>query len=134
MKALKSDIYKVSLRKFNETLLAGKYFLTKEELTSIFGNSIQRVFEFSDGEISLRDQKRELLLYIVNKIMSYPEVHLHLIAYASANTESQSIANKRIQLLIDEIKLSGLDSNRISYSVDISKELTNNRIEISFYR
>lgn len=130
----KSDIYKVSLRKFNKDILAGKHFLTREEIVSIFGNSIQREFEFSKGEISLRDQKRELLLYIVNKIVSYPEVHLHLSAYASANTESQSMANKRIQLLIDEIKISGLDSNRISYSVNTSTESTNNRIEISFYR
>lgn len=69
----------------------------------------------------------------MNKIVSYPEVHLHLSAYASANTESQSMANKRIQLLIDEIKISGLDSNRIS-SINVSTESTNNRIEISFYR
>jgi hypothetical protein len=129
-----SDIYQISLKKFSGDILAGKHFLTKEELTSIFGNSIQTIFEFGEDAISLKDQKRELLLYIVNKIASYPEVHLHLSAYALANTESQNTAIKRIQALINEIKITGLDLDKISYYVNTSTDSTNNRIEVSFYR
>jgi hypothetical protein len=130
------NLYFVNVNIFDEIISSGKKLLNSDEINSIFGISIQRFFEFKEGEFSLKDNERELLLYIINRIIDRPYIFINLVAYGGSNIEYQVFAEKRIQTLINEIKITGLNLDRISFTIKNKGDakVNQNHVELSFYK
>jgi hypothetical protein len=110
-----ADIYQAKAKKVMR--LNDKNYLTERQVETVLGANINRKFSFAPGTTEMSQAQRELLWYIANKVLSMSEIHIDLIAQKADAKYSQDVYEKRLNAMVDYLKLAGIDRARIRTSV-----------------
>jgi hypothetical protein len=105
-----ADLYQVTARKAKTILQQGQRYLTVEEWNSIVGKNVSADFAFPNQSTLLTPGQKELLFYIVNKLMLKKDIRFHLVV---KEEESPELSKERINAIYDHLKQLGIDPVRI---------------------
>jgi Tol biopolymer transport system component len=105
-----ADLYQATARKARTILQRGQRYLTVEEWNSIIGKNVSADFAFPHRSASLAPGQKELLFYIVNKLMLKKDIRFHLVV---KETESSELSKERTKAIYDHLKQLGIDPGRI---------------------
>jgi hypothetical protein len=105
-----ADLYQVKARKTRTIMEKGQRYLTVEEWNSIVGKNVSADFAFPHHSTLLTPGQKELLFYIVNKLMLKKDIRFHLVV---KEEESSEVSKERLKAIHDHLKQLGIDPVRI---------------------
>jgi len=117
-----ADIYQAKAKKVMR--LNDKNYLTERQVETVLGVNVNRKFSFTPGASDMSQAQRELLWYIANKVLSMSEIHIDLVAQKADVNHSQDVYEKRLNAMVDYLKLAGIDRSRIRTSVITAPDKT----------
>lgn len=105
-----ADIYQAKVKEAKTILSAGQRYVSQDEWNSVIGKNVSSTFAFPHKSTLLTAAQKELLFYIVNKIMLERDYRFHLVV-----REEEDAANSkdRITAIQTHLKQLGLDGDRI---------------------
>jgi hypothetical protein len=105
-----ADIYKVKVGQSKTILQPGQHYLSPEEWNSTIGKNVSGSFAFAHRSSLLSAAQKELLYYIVNKIMLERDYQFHLIV---KEEEQSNFSKERLNAIQSHLRQLGLDASRI---------------------
>jgi hypothetical protein len=105
-----ADLYQVKARKARTVMEKGQRYLTVEEWNSLVGKNVSADFAFPHRSTLLTPGQKELLFYIVNKLMLKKDIRFHLVV---KEEESSELSKERLKAIHDHLKQLGIDPVRI---------------------
>lgn len=105
-----SDIYQVSVGEFKTILSAGQHYLSQDEWNNAIGKNVSAAFAFPHKSTLLTPAQKELLFYIVNKVMLERDYNFHLVV---KEEEDSNNSKERLAAIQSHLKQLGLDASRI---------------------
>lgn len=127
-----ADIYRAKVKEAKTILTKGQRYLSKEEWNSVIGESVSGLFAFAHNSTVLTPAQKELLFYIVNKIMLERDYHFHLIAREEENPAN---SKERLAAIQSHLRQLGLDASRIKTDQIFNIETTQRGVvELRLYR
>lgn len=105
-----ADIYSAKVSEAKTILARGQRYLTQEEWNTMIGKNVSAAFAFPHNSTLLTAGQKELLFYIVNKVMLERDYQFHLVV---KEEESPSTSRERLDAIQGQLKQLGLDAGRI---------------------
>jgi hypothetical protein len=105
-----ADLYRVKAAQAKTILEKGQKYLTPEEWNSFVGKNVSGNFTFPHESTLLAPDQKELLFYIVNKLMLKRDIRFHLVV---REEETSTLSKERIRAITDHMKQLGIDPIRI---------------------
>ena len=105
-----ADIYSVKVGETKTILAQGERYLSQDEWNSVIGKNVSGAFAFPHKSTLLTPGQKELLFYIVNKVMLEREYKFHLVL---KEEEDPSASKERLSAIQAHLKQLGLDASRI---------------------
>jgi hypothetical protein len=106
-----ADIYKAKVTQGKSILIEGQEYLTARDWNDLVGKNVSSEFVFPHRASMLTPAQKELIFYIVNKLMLQKDIRFHLIV---KEQEDVSNGKERVLAISDELKKSGIDASRIN--------------------
>jgi hypothetical protein len=127
-----ADIYQVSIGQ-SKTILAGNQrYATVDEWNSLIGKNVSNAFAFPHQSSLLTPSQKELLFYIVNKLMLQKDIQFHLVV---REEEAPKQTEERIKAIQDHLRSLGIDAARIHDEQVFATDKTQRGvIEIKLFR
>ena len=123
-----ADIYQTRARSVRTILADGQRYLTEAEWNSQVGRNVTRQIAFEDRSTELSAAQKELLFYIVNKVMLKRDIRFHLVV---REEDDPALMEERLRAVYESLKQSGIDTIRINKEqVDASQKSERGVIEI----
>jgi hypothetical protein len=105
-----ADIFSGKVRLAKTVLTKGQHYLSPDEWNSAVGKNVSTDFKFPHGSSVVTAAQKELIFYIVNKLMLERDVKFHLVV---REEEDGTASQERIKVLSKELNLAGIDPSRI---------------------
>jgi hypothetical protein len=105
-----SDLYQVTVAELKTILTKGQHYLSQEEWNSVIGKNVSGSFAFPHNSTLLTAAQKELLFYIVNKVMLERDYNFHLVV---REEEEPKNSKDRLAAIQGHLKQLGLDASRI---------------------
>jgi hypothetical protein len=105
-----ADIYQATARKARTILKQGQRYLAAEEWNSIVGKNVSTDFVFPHRSAVLTPGQKELLFYMMNKLMLKKDIQFHLEV---KEEETAALSQERLKAIYDHMKQLGIDPSRI---------------------
>lgn len=105
-----SDLYQVRVGEFKTILVKGQHYLSQDEWNSVIGKNVSASFAFPHNSTLLTAAQKELLFYIVNKVMLERDYNFHLVV---KEEEEPKNSKERLSAIEEHLKQLGLDTSRI---------------------
>lgn len=105
-----ADLYSVSVGESRTILTSGQHYLSQEEWNTVIGKNVSAAFAFPHKSTLLTPGQKELLFYIVNKVMLERDYQFHLVV---KEEEDASSSKERVTAIQTHLKQLGLDAGRI---------------------
>ncbi|HEY0656341.1 MAG TPA: hypothetical protein VGD65_24580 [Chryseosolibacter sp.] len=105
-----ADLYQVSVGELKTILERGQHYLTQDEWNTVIGKNVWANFAFPHNSTILSAAQKELLFYIVNKVMLEREYQFHLVV---KEEEGSTFSQERLGAIQSHLKQLGLDAGRI---------------------
>ncbi len=123
-----ADIYSVKVRVVKTILADGQHYLTDDEWNTQIGRNVSRRIAFEKNSTALSPAQKELLFYIVNKVMLKRDIRFHVVI---REEDDPTLTAKRLEAVCENLTRSGIDPLRINKEqVDASKKSDRGVIEI----
>lgn len=127
-----ADLYQADVEVSKTVLAKNQRYMTTEEWDKFVGKNVSSSFAFPNGSSLLSQGQKELLFYIVNKLMLERDVQFHLVV---KEQESVRGSEDRLQAIVTEMKRQGIDPSRIIISQTGDPESTSRGvIEVRLFR
>jgi hypothetical protein len=104
------DIFQVEVGERKTILAQGQHYLTADEWNNTIGKNVSAAFAFPHKSTLLTAAQKELLFYIVNKVMLERDYNFHLVL---KEEEDAAYSQERLAAMQSHLRQLGLDSNRI---------------------
>jgi hypothetical protein len=105
-----ADLYQTTATQGKTILSKGERYLTSEEWNSFVGKNVSADFTFPHESTVLTTGQKELLFYIVNKLMLKKDIKFHLVI---TEEESASVSQERLKEIYNYLKQLGIDPVRM---------------------
>lgn len=105
-----ADLYQVTVGELKTILEKGQHYLSQEEWNSLIGKGVSAAFPFPHHSTLLTPAQKELLFYIVNKVMLERDYNFHLVV---KEEEESKYSKERLAAIQAHLKQLGLDAARI---------------------
>jgi hypothetical protein len=105
-----ADLYQTTATQGKTILGKGERYLTSEEWNSFVGKNVSADFAFPHESTVLTTGQRELLFYIVNKLMLKKDIKFHLVI---TEEESAAVSQERLKEIYNYLKQLGIDPVRM---------------------
>jgi hypothetical protein len=105
-----ADIFSSKVRLAKTVLAKGQHYLSPDEWNSSVGKNVSTDFKFPHGSSVVTAAQKELVFYIVNKLMLERDVKFHLVV---KEEEDEKASQDRIKALAKELNSAGIDPSRI---------------------
>jgi hypothetical protein len=105
-----ADLYTVGVGQSKTILEKGQHYLTIDEWNSVIGKSVSTDFAFPHKSTLLTAAQKELLFYIVNKVMLERDYKFHLVV---REEEESDYSKERLTAIQSHLRQLGLDAGRI---------------------
>jgi hypothetical protein len=105
-----ADLYQTTATQGKTILGKGERYLTAEEWNSFVGKNVSADFSFPHNSTVLATGQKELLFYIVNKLMLRKDIKFHLVI---KEEESASVSQERLKAIYNYLKQLGIDPVRM---------------------
>lgn len=105
-----ADLYQVHVSELKTILAQGQHYLSQDEWNSVIGKGVSSAFAFPHQSTILTAAQKELLFYIVNKVMLERDYNFHLVV---KEEEDGKFSTERLSAIQQHLKQLGLDANRI---------------------
>ncbi|MFZ6009928.1 MAG: hypothetical protein ACOYXT_06215 [Bacteroidota bacterium] len=105
-----ADIYKVKVSIGVDILARNQRYLSTAEIDALIGKNILRKMTFEKKSTALSPAQKELLFYIVNKVLLKKEVGFHLVVLEEENAQ---LSQARLNAIYDHLRQAGVDGTRI---------------------
>lgn len=127
-----ADIYRVKVGESKTILGKGERYLSQDEWNNVIGKNVSGAFAFPHKSTLLTAGQKELLFYIVNKVMLERDYKFHLVV----KEEEDPVASKeRLTAIQTHLKQLGLDASRIKIDQVFEIERTQRGvIELRLYK
>ena len=106
-----ADIYSAKIRLAKSVLTKGQHYFTSDEWNTLVGKNVSAEFKFPHGSSVLTAAQKELVFYIVNKLMLERDVRFHLVV---REEEDKEISKERLRIISQELNSAGIDPARVS--------------------
>jgi hypothetical protein len=116
-----SDLYQVSVGELKTILAKGQHYLSQDEWSSVIGKNVSASFAFPHNSTLLTAAQKELLFYIVNKVMLERDYNFHLVVKEEEESEN---SKERLAAIQGHLKQLGLDEGRIRIDQIFNIEVT----------
>jgi hypothetical protein len=127
-----ADIYQATIFESKSILNPGQHYVTTEEWNTMIGKNVSASFAFPHQSALLSSSQKELLFYIVNKLLLQKEIQFHLVV---KEEEDEKLSGERLAVIREELKKLGVDQSRIRVEQIFSKEKTQRGVvEIRLFR
>jgi hypothetical protein len=127
-----ADVFSGKVRLAKTVLAKGQHYLSSDEWNSAIGKNVSTEFTFPHGSSVITAAQKELVFYIVNKLMLERDVKFHLVV---KEEEDGMISQDRIKVLSKELNLAGIDPSRIVTEQVLPTEKTQRGvIEMKLFR
>lgn len=115
-----ADIYKVDVGESKTILAQGQHYLNIDEWNNTIGKNVSSAFAFPHNSTLLTAAQKELLFYIVNKVMLERDYKFHLVV---KEEEGSTFTKERLAAMQSHLRQLGLDVERIKTEqvLDIEK-------------
>lgn len=105
-----ADLYQTTAAQGKTILGNGERYLTSEEWNSFVGKNVSADFSFPHKSTVLTTGHKELLFYIVNKLMLKKDIKFHLVI---REEESAAVSQERLKEIYNYLKQLGIDPVRM---------------------
>lgn len=105
-----ADIYSVKVGESKSILEKGQHYLTVDEWNSTIGKNVSGAFAFPHKSTLLSAAQKELLFFIVNKIMLERDYKFHLVV---KEEEDGAYSKERVTAIQAHLRQLGLGADRI---------------------
>jgi hypothetical protein len=105
-----ADLYRAKVGESKTILAKGERYLSQDEWNSVIGKNVSAAFAFPHKSTLLTPGQKELLFYIVNKVMLERDYQFHLVV---REEEGSSYSKERVTAIQAHLKQLGLDAGRI---------------------
>jgi hypothetical protein len=105
-----ADIFSGKVRVAKTVLAKGQHYLSADEWSSTVGKNVSTDFKFPHESSVITAAQKELIFYIVNKLMLERDIKFHLVV---KEEEDGMVSQDRIKVLSKELNLAGIDPSRI---------------------
>jgi len=115
--------------------LAGRHYLSEKQIRDLFGTQLD--LRFKRDVSDLNEEQKQVLGKINNTILSKNEIRCALLALKNPETNDLEICKKRLLVILDQLKRSGIEGSRITFGIEPSEKKSPNDLEtvrIRFYR
>jgi hypothetical protein len=127
-----ADIFKVKVGESKTILTPGQHYLSEQEWNTVIGKNVSGTFAFPHQSTLLTAGQKELLFYIVNKVMLERDYKFHLVV---KEEEDAAISKERLTAIQAHLKQLGLDASRIRIDQVFDIEKTQRGvIELRLYK
>ncbi len=124
-----SDIYQAKIKVNDHPDEVVKKYLAPAETRELVGAAPMEV-KFERTNASLNTAQNELLFYVVNKIITLPEIKIQLVT----NEGQADLTTARLEAVSEKLKLLGLSSYRIDLLTVKEKASPDGIVKIVFFR
>jgi hypothetical protein len=127
-----ADLYQAKVSQTKTILREGQRYLSAEEWNTAIGKNVSGALAFPHQSTLLTAPQKELIFYIVNKILLKKDVQFHLVV---KEEEDPTVTTQRITAIRDELKRQGVDQSRIHTEQVLAIEKTSRGVvEIRLFR
>jgi hypothetical protein len=105
-----ADLYRVKVAQGKTILAKGQRYIDKDEWDALVGKNVLADFAFPHNSSLLTQAQKELIFYIVNKLMLERDIRFHLVV---KEEEDPQRSGERLKAIRDNLKSSGIDVSRI---------------------
>jgi hypothetical protein len=127
-----AELYQANVHRGRSILAQGQRYITREEWNSIVGKNVATDFVFPHRSSLLTAAQKELIFYIVNRLMLQKDVRFHLIV---KEEEDSNVSRDRLKAINNHLKQSGIDPARVNEEQVFDIEKTQRGvIEVRLFR
>jgi hypothetical protein len=127
-----ADLYEVKVGELKTILEKNQHYLSQDEWNSVIGKGVASSFAFPHNSTLLTAAQKELLFYIVNKVMLERDYGFHLVV---REEEDPQHSKERLNAIQTHLKQLGLDAGRIRIDQIFDIEKTQRGvIELKLFR
>jgi hypothetical protein len=105
-----ADLFRAKVSQGRTILLKGQHYVNNDEWNAIVGKNVSADFSFPNNSTFLSAAHKELIFYIVNKLMLERDIRFHLVV---KEEEDPASSKERLKVIRDHLKASGIDAGRI---------------------
>lgn len=106
-----ADLYQARVHQGKSILAQGQRYVTADEWNSIVGKNVNADFVFPHKSSLLTAAQKELIFYIVNKLMLQKDLRFHLVV---KEEEDSVVSRERLKAINEYLKRSGIDPSRVN--------------------
>lgn len=127
-----ADLYQVKVKEAKSILAEGQRYLSQEEWNNVIGKGVSGAFAFPHKSTVLTPAQKELLFYIMNKVMLERDYRFHLVV---REEENPTTSQERLSAIQSHLKQLGLDASRIKTDQIFDVEKTQRGVvELRLYK
>lgn len=127
-----ADLYRAKVVLGKSILGEGQAYLTAAEWNALIGKNVSAEFTFAHRSSILSASQKELMFYIVNKLMLQKDIRFHLVV---REEEDNNISKERLAAIRNHLKELGIDTSRINEEQIFEREKTQRGvIEVRLFR
>ncbi len=104
------DLYKANVIQSKTILRKGQHYLTASEWDATLGKNVSGKITFPHNSDFLAPAQKELIFYIVNKVMLDHDIEFHVVV---REEEDQKLSKLRMAEISNHLKKLGIDQSRI---------------------
>jgi hypothetical protein len=105
-----ADIFSGKVRLAKTVLSKEQHYLSADEWNNTVGKNVSTEFVFPHGSAVITAAQKELVFYIVNKLMLERDVKFHLVV---KEEDDERTSQERIKVLSKELNSAGIDPSRV---------------------
>lgn len=127
-----ADLYQATVHHGKSILAQGQRYITADEWSNIVGKNVNADFVFPHQSSLLTAAQKELIFYIVNKLMLQKDLRFHLVV---KEEEDSLVSRERLKAINEYLKRSGIDPSRVNEEQVFDIEKTQRGvIEVRLYQ
>ena len=132
-----SDIYSAKVAPQTAPIkdVTSRRYLSDKEIKDLFGTQLDLYFKREVSDLS--DDQKQILGKINNSVLSKNEIRCALLALKNPETNDLEICKKRLLVILDHLKRSGIEGSRVTFGIEPSGKMSPNdqeTVRIRFYR
>ncbi|WP_333818815.1 hypothetical protein [Ohtaekwangia sp.] len=133
-----ADIYSVKMVKpaVQELVTDTRNYLTEAEINAKAGKAI-RTYTFEPNSALLSEKQVQQLMQLAAAFAPYNNIKVHLVAHKPAAAASLEIYQKRLLVILNQLKRGGIVGSRITFGVERSNATSisaDEQVDILFYK
>jgi hypothetical protein len=127
-----ADIYQAKVSQNQSILAANQRYISSDEWNAMVGKNVSGAFAFPHQSTLLTSAQKELIFYMVNKLLLEKDVQFHLVV---REEEDVKFTTLRLAVIRDEFKRQGIDQRRIHMEQIFGTEKTSRGVvEVRLFR